>query len=49
MMTTDSKKKPWTPPRLTVYGPVEEITRNGSVPNADVPYGNNNTAYPPHS
>lgn len=50
IMTKRSEtKKAWKAPQLTIYGSVAEITGNGTVPNADVPYGNSNTAYPPHS
>lgn len=40
-------KKLYVEPRLVVYGDVEEITQNGHQPNADVPGGNDGTAYSP--
>lgn len=41
------KKKPYTTPQLIVHGDVEKITLQGTVANADVPAGNNNTGFPP--
>ena len=42
-----AEKKIYVEPRVTVYGDVEEITQNGHQVNADVPAGNNNTAFSP--
>jgi hypothetical protein len=42
-----AEKKNYVEPRVTVYGDVEEITQNGHQVNADVPAGNNNTAFSP--
>lgn len=41
------QKKTYTEPILIVHGDVEAITQNGSLPNADVPGGNNGTANSP--
>ena len=40
------EKKPYTAPRVTIHGDVEEITLNASSQNRDSPTGTNNTAYP---
>jgi hypothetical protein len=42
-----AEKRPYVEPTVTVYGDVEEITQNGHQVNADVPAGNNNTAFSP--
>lgn len=42
-------KKEYTEPKLTVHGDVNEITRNGGAPNADVENGPDGTAFPPGS
>ncbi len=47
MITVKSEKRIWYKPELITYGKVEDITRNGCLPNADVPFGNDNTAFPP--
>ena len=39
-------KKPYTTPKMTVHGDIEEITLQGVLQNADVPSGTN-TAFPP--
>ena len=39
-------KKPYTTPKMTVHGDIEEITLQGVLQNADVPIGTNN-AFPP--
>ena len=39
-------KKPYTTPKMTVHGDIEEITLQGVLQNADVPSGTNN-AFPP--
>jgi hypothetical protein len=36
-------------PRCRRLGTLQELTLNGSEPNADLPNGNNNTAFPPAS
>jgi hypothetical protein len=36
----------YEPPRVVDYGTLVDITRAGNAPNADVPHGNNNTAFP---
>lgn len=41
-----STQKEYTKPSVTNYGPVEEITRGGSVTNQDAE-GDDNTAYSP--
>lgn len=43
-----NEKKEYSTPSVTVYGRVEEITRQGGLPNADVPQGDNGTAYSPN-
>lgn len=39
-------KKPYTKPQLTIHGNVEQITLQGGLPNADIPQGPANTAFP---
>ena len=39
-------KKTYIRPELINHGKVATITLQGSEPNADVPSGNNNTAFP---
>jgi hypothetical protein len=34
-------------PKITDYGSLLQLTQAGGAPNADMPHGNNNTAYPP--
>jgi hypothetical protein len=34
-------------PEVIDYGTLVELTANGSKPNADVPFGNDNTAFSP--
>jgi hypothetical protein len=46
-MTTD--KQPYEAPTFEVVGTIHEITKTGNVPNADVAFGKNNTAWPPGS
>jgi hypothetical protein len=36
-------------PKIVDYGTLLQLTQQGSAPNADLPNGNNNTAYYPHS
>jgi hypothetical protein len=43
----NAKKKPYQTPELVVHGDLEKITLQAGQPNADVPNGNNNTAYSP--
>jgi hypothetical protein len=42
-----NEKKEYSTPSVTVYGRVEEITRQGGLENADVPGGDPGTAYSP--
>jgi hypothetical protein len=42
-----SNKKPYNQPMLIIHGDVEKITQNGHQANADVPSGNDNTAFSP--
>ena len=44
-----NRKKAYTRPKLTVHGALARITRSGTVPNADLPEGNNNSANAPRS
>jgi hypothetical protein len=43
----NTEKKQYQPPELIVHGDIEVITLAGSQPNADVPQGNNSTAFSP--
>ncbi len=38
---------PYERPKITDYGTLLKLTQAGNAANRDVPYGNNNTAYPP--
>jgi hypothetical protein len=38
------EKKVYEKPELTIHGDIEKITLNGTLPNADVPGGNDGTA-----
>ena len=40
-------KRAFVIPELTVHGDAIDITRNGSLPNADTPAGANGTAFSP--
>ena len=39
--------KKYERPKIVDYGSLLQLTLTGSVPNADVPHGNNDTAFPP--
>ena len=39
-------RKAYQAPNAQRLGTVQELTKAGSAPNADVPQGNNNTAFP---
>jgi hypothetical protein len=41
------ERRPWTKPKLITYGRVEDITRQGNCLNSDLPFGINNTSFPP--
>lgn len=41
-------EKKYSTPSVTVYGKVEDLTRQGDLPNADVPSGDDSTAYSPN-
>jgi hypothetical protein len=41
------QKKPYKQPMLIIHGDVEKITQQGHQANADLPLGNNNTAFSP--
>jgi hypothetical protein len=41
------QKKSYSTPQLIVHGDVEQLTLNGHQVNADIPKGNNNTAFSP--
>lgn len=43
----ENKKEAYEAPQVVDYGAVSDITRQGNAPNADLPAGNNNTAYSP--
>jgi hypothetical protein len=36
-------------PEITDYGTLVDLTRSGSHTNSDAPFGNNDTAFAPHS
>lgn len=42
-----NEKKEYTKPSVTVYGGVEEITRQGGYAGSDQPGGDPNTGYSP--
>ena len=46
MTTNKQDQQPFEPPTLEVVGTIHEITKTGAMPNADVMFGKNNTAFP---
>lgn len=41
------QKQGYEAPTVVAYGAVQDLTRQGSMVNADTPQGNNNTAFSP--
>ena len=42
-----AEREAYEAPQVIDYGSVSELTHQGGAPNADVPQGNDNTAFSP--
>lgn len=47
--TAQETNQRYEKPEITDYGTLVELTRAGHHQNSDSPFGNNDTAYAPHS